>query len=283
MRSTFETLNLRPQKEIVFMKTLLTGFACVALSGLFFAQDTTPPPTRDPAPQGQQAPTATQSSSNPSEANGALRLAPGSVIPVQLTKSIDAKKVKTGDEIRAKVTQDLKANSGEVVLPKDTQVLGRITEAQARTKEQKASQVGMTFDHAVLKNGGDVALPMSIQAIIAPEPSTPANNNTGGYNSGAPVPAPSGGGMPSGNSSGRPTGMGGGTPQATTTGEGPTSAQTTGTNPREPITANTQGVVGDANLKLSTAATPAQGSVISSEKGNVKLESGTLMLLRVNP
>jgi hypothetical protein len=41
-------------------------------------------------------------------------------------------------------------------------------------------------------------------------------------------------------------------------------------------------VVGIADLKLSAAANTAQGSVISSEKNNVKLESGTLMLLRVN-
>jgi len=42
-------------------------------------------------------------------------------------------------------------------------------------------------------------------------------------------------------------------------------------------------VVGISNLTLSPAASPsAQGSVMSSEKNNVKLESGTLMLLRVN-
>jgi hypothetical protein len=38
-------------------------------------------------------------------------------------------------------------------------------------------------------------------------------------------------------------------------------------------------------LKLleANAQNTALGSVMSSEKGNVKLESGTLMLLRVNP
>jgi hypothetical protein len=33
---------------------------------------------------------------------------------------------------------------------------------------------------------------------------------------------------------------------------------------------------------LSMAQDTAQGSVVSSEKSNVKLESGTFMLLRVN-
>jgi len=37
-----------------------------------------------------------------------------------------------------------------------------------------------------------------------------------------------------------------------------------------------------SNLKLSPAPNPTQGSVVSSEKNNVKLDSGTLLLLRVN-
>jgi hypothetical protein len=38
-----------------------------------------------------------------------------------------------------------------------------------------------------------------------------------------------------------------------------------------------------SDLKLVTAAPDAtQGSLVSSEKNNVKLESGTIMLLRVN-
>ena len=51
---------------------------------------------------------------------------------------------------------------------------------------------------------------------------------------------------------------------------------------RPPITGNTQGVVGISNLKLEPAQNATQGSVLSSEKNNVKVDSGTLMLLRVN-
>ena len=80
------------------MKALLTGiFAGVVLCGASVAQDTTQPPTNGTMPQSQQGPATLQSpqskSGQPSEAP---RIAPGSVIPVQLTKSIDAKKVKTG-------------------------------------------------------------------------------------------------------------------------------------------------------------------------------------------
>ena len=49
--------------------------------------------------------------------------------PVHLTKSIDAKKLKTGDQVEVKVTQDMKAGNGEIIVPKDTKVIGRVTEA----------------------------------------------------------------------------------------------------------------------------------------------------------
>ena len=263
------------------MKTLLTGIAGMVLCGLALAQETTPPQTSSTAPQDQQSPvTSPSAQASSGQASGAPRIAPGSIIPVQLTKSIDAKKVKTGDEVEARVTQDLKAGSGELVVPKDTKVVGHVTEVQARSKEQKESQVGIAFDHAVMKNGEDVTLPMSIQAIIAPPTSNADNNNAGGQPSaGQPASAPSGGG-------GRYPGMGAGTPpqapsSSTAGGQEQTSAQA-GTNAHQPITGNTQGVVGISNLKLSMAADATQGSVVSSEKSNVKLESGTFMLLRVN-
>ena len=49
-----------------------------------------------------------------------------------------------------------------------------------------------------------------------------------------------------------------------------------------PINAQTQGVIGVPNVTLSPAQNGAQGPVMSSEKNNVKLESGTMLLLKVN-
>jgi hypothetical protein len=183
------------------------------------------------------------------------------------------------------VTQDLKAGNGQVIVPKDTKVMGHVTEAQPRNKEQKESQVGIVFDHAVMKNGSDVAMPMSIQAIIGPTALNPAQNNAGGAAGQSTPPSPAGG-MPTGNAGGRSTGMGSsGSPStvspSTAGGEAPAEAQP-GTGSNQPITASTQGVVGISNLKLSATEDGKTGSVVSSEKTNVKLDSGTLMLLRVN-
>lgn len=254
------------------MKNLLLGIlAGMVLSGISPALDTT-------AQQNGQTPAA---QTDQSSTSAAPKIAPGSVIPVQLTKTIDAKKVKTGDPVEAKVTQDLKTGDGDVVVPKDTKVMGHVTEAQPRSKEQKESQVGIAFDHAIMKNGTDVSLPMSIQAIIAP-PNQNAGNNYGGESAGQPPSTPPGGGMSPSNNSGR---MGAGTQQPAPSPSGghevPASPQP-GAKGNQPITEKTQGVVGMSNLQLSPAANAAEGSIVSSDKNNVKLDSGTLMLLRVN-
>jgi hypothetical protein len=280
------------QKE-TFMKTLLTGIlaALTLLSGISIAQDATPATTSPATPQAQQNSAPTQSAptsspqavSTPASANS--KTAPGSILPVQLTKSIDVKKIKTGDQVEAKVTQDMKAGNGEVIVPKDTKVVGRITEAQARTKEQKESQIAITFDRAVMKTGGDVSLPMSIQAIISPSylsaNSSPSGENTGQSQSAS---SGSGSGMPQNNGNAR-AGMGGSqaqtpSPSASAGSTSGPSEDKTGNGAHQPITGNTQGVLGIPDLTLSSANT-TQGSVLTSEKNNVKLESGTLMLLKV--
>jgi len=268
--------------------------AALVLGGLTLAQDTTQAPPEGTPAQEQQNPApprATQSLPSPADtaqANPAPRVAPGSVIPVTLTKTVDAKKAKTGDEVDARVTQDMKTGSGEVIVPKDTKVVGHVTRTQARSKEQKESQVVIAFDHVVM-NGGEVPMPMSIQAIVGPQNPNPAstNNNSSAGGESAGVPAASGAPGNSGNGNARPGGMSSGAPAtaptAPTGGDETATRAPAATGSRPPITGNTQGVVGISDLKLSMADNSLPGSVVSSEKNNVKLESGMLMLLRVNP
>jgi hypothetical protein len=282
-------------------KLLIIVLSGALLVGIATAQDSTPSTagsrasdrqTSAPAPSQQtEAPTSqpqtqqrapesqTPAGASSAQATTARRIAPGSVIPVQLTRTIDAKKAKTGDEVVAKVTQDLKTNSGEVIVAKDTKVLGHVTEAQTHSKEQKESQLGIAFDRAVEKNGNEMQLPMSIQAIIGQQNNGPQNNSS---SEAAPTSAYPGGGA--GNNSGRSAGMGGSAPVPTPSPSAGGSNTPTDTQPsaRPAITAETQGVVGISNLKLESSGQANQGSVVSSEKSNVKLESGTMMLLRVN-
>lgn len=267
------------------MKTILgLCFASLLLGAVAHAQTASPGAS---AAQGQQ-PMAGQSAQPSTQAQttqpGVPRVAPGSVIPVQLTKTIDSKKAKAGEEIEVKVTQDMKNGNGEILVPKDTKVIGHITEAQKRSKEQKESELGITFERAMM-NGSEVPMPMSIQAIIVPPPQN-TNPNAGADNSGQ-MSAPSGGGAPQTAPNAHGGGMGSSAPQETPSSSVPNANTPSNTqakaaaNPRQPITGNTQGIIGDPNLTLSTATTASQPSVVSSQKDNVKLESGTMMLLRV--
>ncbi len=244
----------------------------------------TPRSDEQPGQPTENRPATAPTRNNQVPATNPLKIAPGSVIPVQLAKTVDAKKAKTGDEVVATVTQDMKTNSGEVLVPKDTKVIGHVTEAQARNKQQKQSELGIAFDHAVVK-GDQMPLPMSIQAVIAPQNNSPENGGA----SPAPESAPSAGSAPGGTSGGHQGSMGGGSaPQSGQQNypQGSASQTQAQTNARPPITAKTEGVLGMSDVKLETAAqnppNSTQGSVLSSEKNNVKIEKGTMMLLRVN-
>ncbi len=279
------------------MKRFLIGIGCAILTGgiaLAQSNSTSSPPSESapprqspqqqtsqaqmPAAQGTPAaPPNSQVGAGSSQAGPVTRIAPGSVIPVSLAKTVDAKKVKVGDEIVAKVTQDLKSNSGAVIVAKDTRMMGRVTEAQPRSKEQKESEVAIAFDHAVMKDGTSMSMPMSIQAVIGPQNNSPQGNqnSTAG---GSETPGPTGG------AGGTRPGMGGSSPTPS-----PLSAPDMPSNPqanataRPPITANTQGVIGISNLTLASSAPNAgEGSLLTSDKNNVKIESGTMLLLRVN-
>jgi len=251
-------------KRMLMVSALIAAMPC----GVLLAQSTPPPASNAETSQAQTA--------------GAPRIAPGSVIPVQLTKAVDAKKAKTGDEVVAKVTQDMKTESGEVLVPKDTKVIGHVTEAQARSKAEKQSELAIAFDHAVMKNGQDVRLPMSIQAVIAPQNN--ADSASGGNDVGAG--ATSGAGMPSPSTSAGRGGMGGSQTPPSASGlesmpSNSSNAQS-GQGAYPPINSQTQGVIGVPNVTLSSTQNGAQGPVMRSEKSNVKLESGTMLLLKVN-
>lgn len=260
--------------------TIAASFLGVLLCAPSIAQNTPPASGSEPASQSEPSTPAGQpaSATRPATpASNPLKIAPGSVIPVQLQKTVDAKKAKTGDEVVATVTQDMKAGSGDVVVPKDTRIVGHVTSAQARSKEQKASILAIAFDHAVVK-GDQMPLPMSIQAVIAPLPSNPggAASDEGNAPPTSNSTSPMAGRTPTGGSSQAPQ------PRNYPAGEDSSDSQPQ-TSSRPQITGSTQGVIGMPDVRLETTAqNTAQGSLMTSEKNNVKIEKGTVLLLRVN-
>jgi len=267
------------------MRSILPQIATAALlgCGVLMAQSTAPSTPQNMPSQSPttQAPMPTTPGTQGTGAANQPHIAPGSVIPVQLTKAVDAKKAKTGDEIVAKVTQDMKTQAGQVLVPKDTKVIGHVTEAQARHKDEKESQLGIAFNQAVLNNQ-QLQLRMSIQAVIGPENPNDNGAASGGGSNAGPSPSATGTNASS-PMAGRSPNAGPGqgeSPNSASAGNADQSQQAHSKRP--PINAQTQGVIGLSNLSLSPASNGQQGSVLTSDKNNVKLESGTMLLLKVN-
>jgi hypothetical protein len=102
------------------------------------------------------------------ESNAKMQLMPGTIFQAELTKSIDARKVKIGDQVIAKTVEGFLSGKNGVVVPKGSEVLAHIT-AVSLHQGESASTLGIAFDKIVLKNGTEVTLKATIQAIGAPE------------------------------------------------------------------------------------------------------------------
>ena len=143
----------------IFIKTTLSSaVTALLLAAICLAQ------TSQPGSSASQEPSVTANQPNGAAGSGASLLPAGSTLQAELIAPVDARKNKAGGEVLAKVTHDVKA-SGNVVIPKGSRVVGHVTEVKSRSKDQPSSKVGVVFDRVVLKNGGEVAVAMRIQAI----------------------------------------------------------------------------------------------------------------------
>jgi len=196
------------------------------------------------------------------------QVAEAPVIMVELTKSLDSRKLTAGDAIEAKVIGDARWN-GKVV-PRGSKVMGHITEASSRARGDAASALGIVFDRIALKDGTDLPLKADIQAV-GPRPGF----ESAGMANPAPVSAP-----------GTPGSMGGAYPNPAGLGAPQTNFPNPSAGMPAPpaqgdrqdsggITAHSTGVVGLPDLQLGN------GSILASSGKEVKVAAGSQLLLRV--
>ena len=172
-------------------------------------------------------------------------------MPVELTKSLDSKKLKEGDPVTGRIAADLRMKDGTAI-PRGSKVTGHVTEAKARSKGDPQSALGIVFDKISLPGGKDLAIKGEIQAVAS-------NPNAGTQDTGVPARMPS---------AGEGTGAGTSMPPPPST---PTSQQTG----RPLLNAQSKGVIGIHNLQLG------ENSVLISTGKNVSLDSGTQLMLQV--
>jgi hypothetical protein len=222
-------------------------------------------------------------------------LASGTAMNAALSQPVDVKKNKPGDPVTAKTTEATKSD-GKVVIPKGSKLVGHVTECKQRSKEEKGSALGIAFDKAILKNGEEVPLNVTVQALAAAQ--SAAAGSVGGDDLSAGGGAvgsarTSGGGALGGvrstaggtvgavtNTAANAGGVAGGAVNSTVNAAGATRGAVGGLNGAGQLTSNSQGVFGLQGLNLSSAASNnTQGSLITSTSRNVHLDSGTQLLL----
>jgi hypothetical protein len=250
------------------------------------------------APNRKDEPNATKSQSghkthdanDSSLSSSSVGLISGTTINATLAKPVDSKKAKPGDEVVATTSQDVKAN-GKVVIRKGSKLIGHVTQAQARGEGNANSSLAILFDHAVLKDGQQVAVKSVVQALA--RPTTSGNSTVDGDVDPLPAAVPrgngavrSGGGLLGGVSStaGVATGAvaNSGVAAAGATNSRLGSVGNSGRELQGTLNSSSTGAIGFKDLSLAAAAANStQGSVISSTDKSVHLDSGTQMLLRI--
>jgi hypothetical protein len=254
----------------------------------------------------QASKSGTQVSSNSAASTSAqagqnsASLSSGTAVNATLSQPVDAKKNKQGDAVVARTTQSAKSD-GKVIIPKGSKLVGHITEAKARAKGESESTLGIVFDKAILKNGQEIPLNVTVQALAASQSNAVVSGgeeelSAGAGSAGAATTRASGsalGGVPStaraatgtvtktvASAGGVANGTAGGTLNSTANVAGSSKDAVGGLNSAGQLTSNSQGVFGLNGLNLNSAASNStQGSLITSTGKNVHLDTGTQLLL----
>ena len=249
-------------KIILWLTTLL-------LTGVCVAQNWVKPENPGDLDLPAQVQPTTAEQNQPQTASP---LGDNKVILAELANSLDARKCAVGQEVEARSTMDLLAH-GQIVLPRNTKILGHVTATKAASKDSRTSQVGIAFDRIVMKNGEEIPLQAEIQAIGLP---------LNAFTRHEP--------MAMGTLPGRPIfAMSGGSPVASQSGmDAPYAARPSAAdlqinsfssaNSMGALGRGSRGVIGLKRLSLSPSL---QNSVVSSPTDNVHLDSGTQLILRM--
>jgi hypothetical protein len=209
-----------------------------------------------------------------------------SYILAEFSQSLDARKLKPGDPIKALVTQDALSH-GKIVVPAYSHLVGHIVEVKQSEKDDPESRLGIVFDKVLLKHNREVSLYGVIQALAPP---VLRSSNVDQWDETLVIPQ--GGGIRGGRTSGGrgspitppdPVAVGAAPPNLPSSANSGT-VQDGKLSPAGPSLSigTPQGVLGIKGLTLrpgSSGNSPVP--VILSKTGNVKLENGVQVLVKI--
>ena len=281
---------------------ILAGMLAASVSALYAqggAQATSSASSSATVQADKSGASASSNSSASTSANAgrsSASLSGGTAMNATLSQPVDAKKNRRGDPVTAKTMETTKSE-GRVVIPKGSKLVGHVTECKQRTKEEKESVIGVVFEKAILKNGEEIPLNVTIRALAAAQSAATSSTGEDDVSAGAGAVvgsgrASSGGALSSmrstaGGAAGAVTntaatvgGAAGGAVNSTVNAAGASRGAIGGVDGVGQLTSNSQGVFGLQGLNLNAAASnTTQGSLITSTSKNVHLDSGTQLLL----
>src|SRR5712691_1299155 len=244
---------------------------------------------------GAAASSNTSTATSAKAGHSSAALSGGTAMNATLSQPVDARKYKPGDQVTAKTTEATRSD-GKVVIPRGSKLIGHVTECKPRSKEEKESALGIVFDKAILKNGQEMPLNVTVRALAAAQTAAATSyggDDLAGGGGAVGTARASGGGAlggvrsTAGAAAGAVTstaasagGVAGGAVSSTVNAAGTARGAVGGLNAAGQLTSNSQGVFGLEGLNLNAAASNStQGSLITSTSKNVHLDSGTQLLL----
>ena len=216
----------------------------------------------------------------PDDSMDNLNFESGTNLEAKLLSTLDAKKAAVGDEVVLETTKSVKQD-GEVILPRGSKLIGRITEVKRKSKDDKSSRIGIVFEQ--LQNEAfTVPVSASIVSIANAASSLSAGDLFSSDMSGSSRTSTRTSGSSSGGGGllGGATGAVGGVLNSTagtvggvTNTVGSTARGTAGTLVR---------TVDGIQIMQSGSASAGGTSTLSMENKNLRLNKGTRFQLQLN-
>lgn len=186
-------------------------------------------------------------------------------VQAELVRSIEAGRIKVGDPVYAKV--DLAWNNAACKLREGAILKGRIITQTPRSKSARASGIALLFDSGQCGGREMKPLPLTVAALLAPDPNR--GSSLYGDQQSPPLNEAVGLGLSQ---------QGTGSPMRSML----AAAQTVLLEPprnKPPQLVMPGQVIGIGDLKLAVGSGPEGSSVLTSEKHNLRLESGSRLVL----
>lgn len=216
----------------------------------------------------------------------------GTAFNAILANELDTRKARPGDTVTAETAEDV-TYERSIVFPKGTKVIGHIVRATSSGRGRAGSALFVQFDKALLKSGEEVLLNAGIQALAVGTvaPLSDPERNKDGLSAAVNEPA-------------ELVGLGAEPTSAESMNQGSLIVSTVYDNPRNRVrpplfaapaaegeldsngmfTPDSKGAFGRPDVKVYTPTSEgSHGTVLLSAKKHMHLESGTRLLLVVQP